>query len=298
MLAMLLRRGARIVSQQEAGDGTHPRPFERAFYEDLRLSMFDIEFSNRQIIRADGNDRVIAVRSGQIAVIRLIEAAQVVNLFVYNPADPDERLWVHETGLIEGVYLRRYSRLWGTMAKFRPLLTVLDESVVGRHHPGDPPARHHWIFGGWGTPRDWREFAGDSDVRSVWEQIRAALVAHNVSPSIITDDVCLFQKTAWDPVAHRATVLRSDAVKGDWIAFFAEMDVHLVLALSPYGDGARERESLSRAEPASIAVDLTEWVREPLGWPYPEMAYPDLSLYEDERGRRTSEPTRTRGLHG
>jgi hypothetical protein len=78
------------------------------------------------------------------------------------------------------------------------------------------------------------------------------------------------------------------------VTVLAEIDVTLMLALSPYVDGATPPAELAEA-PRPVRVTRTAKLVDPLGWPYPDMGYPDLSLYLDESGTRSTEPVPTPG---
>ena len=223
----------------------------------------------------------------------LLAGPQIVNVFPWNADDPDERYWAEETMLIEGAKLQRYTRLWSTMARFRPMATVIDDTVVNLRHHGDPQAFHHFVHGGSGTPADWAARGGKSDVASTWERLTDAMDTVRLPARLLTENMSLFQKTAIDPVAQTITILPSDAVPGDRVVFFAEFDLTLAVALSPYGGGGVDNLD-GTTNPVSVRVEPD--IAQPLGWPYPGVAYPDLSLYLDEDGKRSHEIGPTPGL--
>lgn len=277
----------------------HPRPFDRGFYAQARDWLARRRVRHSETIDGFGG-RVIDVRAGELLTFELPEQPQIVNLLPFNAADPDERFWAHETCLIEGLWLTRNSRLWGTMARFRPLMTVVEDTVTARPNPGWPLGKHHTVYGGWGTPRDWRFAGGSSEIPSTWEQFAAALEQRDLSPSLIKDDVCLFQKTAIDAVDHRLVMLSSDAVPGDRVTLFAEIDLAVLVAFSPYVDGSMPAEAVTSDSLGPVCVQVSESVAEPLAWPYGGMPYPDLALYLGPDGTRTTEvgPTLGRESNG
>jgi uncharacterized protein YcgI (DUF1989 family) len=88
----------------------------------------------------------------------------------------------------------------------------------------------------------------------------------------------------------------SEALPGDRVTLFAELDLTVLLALSPYVDGARGAGELDGVEPRPVEVTVHDQVAEPLAWPYPGDPYPDLSLYLDDNGVRSDEPGPTPGM--
>ena len=187
---------------------------------------------------------IVDLRPGEVLIIRLLDGPQIVNLFAFNTHDPDERLWVQDMALTEGLFLSRYSRLWGEMARYRPLLTVVEDTVVTQPSGNPPEGKHHFIFGGSGTPADWRYAGGAPGVMTTYEQFSAALALRDLPAMLLKDNVCLFQKVAISATSQRFTILPSDAVKRDYVALFSELDVTVLLALSPYNDGSRSPAEL------------------------------------------------------
>jgi uncharacterized protein YcgI (DUF1989 family) len=264
-----------------------PKPFERGFYERVRSSLSGAPF--REVARLVALDGALieAVR-GSMVRIELLECAQIVNMFAFNRDDPDERLW-HQSLVSEGLFLKVFSRLWGTMARYRPLLTVIEESVQSRL--GDVGlARHHPLLGGSGTPADWRYAGGPEGVRTTWEQFASLMAGRSLSPHLITQNVSLFQKSYVDGNSQRLEVVPSDAARGDRVTFFVEVDLCILVVLSPYVDGSRPATERDGTDVQAVSVAVAESSFEPLGWPYPGVPYPDLALYLGSDGSRSSAP--------
>ncbi|MCW3014423.1 MAG: hypothetical protein JWO02_1515 [Solirubrobacterales bacterium] len=274
-------------------DTQHPRPMDRDFYVQAREAATAAQVVE-QVDFDEPGAFLLDLGAGETASIELLSGAQIVNLLPFNTADPDERLWAHETCLLEGLWLTRYSRLWGTMARFRPLLTILEDTVVTPRRPGEMGAHHHPVYGGAGTPASWKWAGGREGTLTTWEQFAAALATRALPTTLIKDNACLFQKTRLDAPAQRLDILASDAVTGDRVTLFAEVDVTLMLALSPYVDGASATADIDES-PRPVRITRTTAVAQPLGWPYPDMGYPDLALYLDETGTRATEAVPTPG---
>jgi uncharacterized protein YcgI (DUF1989 family) len=263
----------------------HDRPIDKDFYRAIRLSIGDRALSGHsQEVSADSGTLVRA-SAGSVIAFELLEGPQIVNVFLWNSADPDERYWAEETMLIEGSNIQRYTRLWGTMARFRPLATVIEDTVVTLRTPGSPQSFHHFIHGGSGTPADWSARGGRPGVRSTWERLTAAMAEAGLEPAQFTENLSLFQKTAIEPVAQTIAILPSDAMAGDRIIWFAEIDLTMAVALSPYGGGGIPIDELDGST-RPVRVSVQEGLAEPLGWPYGDIPYPDLSLYHDAGDRR------------
>lgn len=264
-------------------------PIDRAFYAAVAERVDTTTVVSQDTITTF-DALPVAVRAGHALSIELLQGAQVVNLFAFNANDPDERIWLQSL-IREGLYLTVGSRIWGTMAWNRPLLTVVVDTVV-TSASDIPFAQHHPIFGS-ETPADWRARGGAADVDSTWAQFTAALNKLGLPPATMKENVSLFQKAYVDGPAQRLRRVRSDAVVGDRVSLFAEIDLVVLLAASPFIDGGN-RDLGAVSKPRAVQVEVRGPVAEPLGWPYQEFPYPDLREYVDDHGRRT-ERVKTNG---
>lgn len=276
----------------EASPHLCPTPLDRGFYEDAvrRLASAAVAAEHRL---CDFGGLALDVPMGAALVLTLLEGPQIVNVFAYNPNDPDEHIW-QQSILREGIFLRQYSRVWGTMARYRPLLTVLEDTVSV--DPNLPAAQHHPYFGGSGTPADWKAAGGGEGVMSTWEQFSGLLAARGVPPHFLSENLCLFQRSIIDVSPMRVEIMPSTAVAGDRVTLFAEIDLSVLIALSPFVDGGRAASEPGVPRPSPIRAAVTEVIAHPLPWPYPGLGYPDLSLYLDGTGTRSTEVEPTRGI--
>jgi uncharacterized protein YcgI (DUF1989 family) len=271
-----------------------PTPLDRDFYEGIAERLGEAQVLG-VVELADLTGRSLDVAAGSTLSIELLEGPQIVNLFVFNHEDPDERMWQQHTILKEGVFFDRFARVWGTMARHRPLATVVENTVSVDVRW--PTARYHPYFGGTGTPADWRAAGGTEGVPSTWEQFAALLDERGVPRHILGDNLCLFQRSVIDPGPMRVEIVPSEAVAGDRVTLFAEIDLCVLVVLSPYVDGSRPASELGHPTPRAVRLTTTEKLADPLPWPYPGVRYPDLSLYVDERGIRTNDVAPTPGIN-
>jgi uncharacterized protein YcgI (DUF1989 family) len=90
-----------------------------------------------------------------------------------------------------------------------------------------------------------------------------------VPSHLLTQNVSLFQRSRIDPGRQTIEILPSVAEGGDRVALFAEVDLCVLLALSPYVDGGP-----AVGDPGAVRLEVTGPVAEPLGWPYEAAPYP------------------------
>ncbi len=260
----------------------HRRPLNGAFYD----AIVDGLASGSPALRSrplPPEGLVEPLEAGDVVTIRLVRAAQIVHLFAWTLADPDERIWPHETSGMENAFLGRHSRIWSTMARFRPLLTVIEDTVTSTE---PPVGSHHFVLGGFEVPQTWRAAGGSTGVSSSWDRFEALLGKARVDPAIHRDHVSLFQKMVVEEATQRFLNAPSDARGGDRVSLYAEVDLAVALVPSPYRGGGIEPARLDGSVEPVVVETRASGVR-PLGWPYHGVPYPDLTPYVDEEGRRT-----------
>jgi uncharacterized protein YcgI (DUF1989 family) len=181
--------------------------------------------------------KAFRVNRGQIARFLISSGPQIVDLDVFNAESPRERLWANQTLNREGFWLSTFSRLWSNMPSFRPLATIIEDTVATDQSAG--PARHHHIFGGHCNPFFWQVATGRSGLPNCYENLCQAVSEFGLPPESVHDNLNLFQKTLLASDGMMRTV-RSDARKGDFVDFYAEINLILAASLCPRGSGGTE----------------------------------------------------------
>lgn len=208
--------------------------------------------------------RAFRVKRGQIARFLISHGPQIIDLDVFNAEDPRERLWANQTLNREGFWLTLYSRLWSNMPRFRPLTTIVEDTVTTDQSKG--PARHHHIFGGHCNPHYWYLVTGKYGLPSCYENLCTSIAAFGLPPEAVHDNLNLYQKTLLLPDGTSMTV-RGDARVGDYVDFFAEMDLLFAASLCPRGSGATEpTDPVQERHPITVQVFDTGIEPEPFSY--------------------------------
>jgi uncharacterized protein YcgI (DUF1989 family) len=257
----------------------HRRPFDQPTYDAVRVALAtSTEVRERGVLDPAG--MVIDLEPSDVVVLRLVDGPQIVHLHAWNRDDPDERVWTNETSSKENAFLVRDHRIWGTMARFRPLLTVVTDSLSDRRDGGEPVGPHHFVLGGSETPFAWRARGGAETVPTVWDRFRSLLETRAIDPSTYRDHVSLFQRIEVDVSSQRFDIVPSQARAGDAVALFAEVPLAVALVPCPSREGGGDPATLNgttrSVEWHVVHVDVAA-----PGWPYPEVPYPDLAPYLD-----------------
>ncbi len=124
----------------------HPMPpLPKEFYEELRHVRPGFRKVDEFIIDLEERGKAWIVKKGQSTRIVCIEQAQLTDVCVWNANNPEEHFWDDYTLTRETPFLSTYSRLWSNLPMFRPLMTIIEDTVeTVLTHPGD---HHHYCFG-------------------------------------------------------------------------------------------------------------------------------------------------------
>ncbi len=208
----------------------------RAFYDQVRVARPGYTLA-RSFEIASPEGLAFLVRRGQVARFLISHGPQMVDLDIFNATDPSERLWANQTMNREGFWLTTYSRLWSNMPNFRPLATIVEDTIRTDQSRG--PARHHYIYGAHCNRYFWFVATGKFDLPNCYDNLCRAVEEHGLGPDAVHDNLNLFAKTLLRPDGS-LTMVRSDAGPGDHVDFYVEVDLLLAASLCPRGSGATE----------------------------------------------------------
>jgi uncharacterized protein len=239
-------------------------PFSRAFYENLRLQRATFRRVNEIVIPKE-EGRGFKVRRGQSVRLVCVEGPQIADVDVFNAEDPGEHLWANQTLNREGAHLTTFSRLWSNMPRFRPLMTIIEDRV--KPVATNPGARHHIILGAHCNPYYWLVATGQSNHSSCYTNLVSAIAPFGLGSEYVHDNLNLFQKTRIDPQTSRYVTEASDAKVGDYVEFYAEIDVLVAVSACPCGSGRYAAETgLSDTKP--LFAQIYETGIEPMLFEY------------------------------
>jgi uncharacterized protein YcgI (DUF1989 family) len=210
--------------------------------------------------------RAVNVPKGAIMRLTCPEGAQVADVCVFNADDPTERLWANQTLNREGAYVSRGSRLWGTMPRFRPLATIIRDTVRDRQSDDVP---HHIVLGAHCNPWMWLLATGKDDHPNCYRHLTQAVDEAGIDRALIHDNVNFFQKTRIDPMSHQYVTQEPDVVPGDYVELYAEIALVFAVSVCPMGSGRYRAESGQR-DPKPLRAEVFATAIRP-----PEFRYPD-----------------------
>ncbi len=216
-------------------------PFDRAFYEALRAKRQSFDLVRTQPITVADGGGAIRVEAGQVLRITCPEGPQISDVCFWNADNPSERLWNDQTLNQEGLYLTTFSRIWTNMPWYRPLMTIIDDTVV-TVSDGPPRSRHHTITAAHCNPHNWFWTFGQSTTHefvryNCWSNLVKAIEPFGLRAEDVHDNLNLFQRIGYDPITFQGFSEPSNAVAGDHVDFYAELPSIVAATICPSGSG-------------------------------------------------------------
>ncbi|HML13981.1 MAG TPA: DUF1989 domain-containing protein [Xanthobacteraceae bacterium] len=260
------RRAARPTIIYPAGIMGGP---DMAVLEAARQSMAKVD----EIIVPPRDGRAFRVAHGQFFRIVSIEGPQVGDLNLWNADDLSERFFSGKTRALHATHVGAGDRLWSTMPALRPMATISHDTLGWYGFDADGAGIHDVI----GTRCDpytnlllngtSYDFCCHSNLsRALAAELRAQprAVEHHVH-----DVLNVFMCTGYTKDTHQYFMKASPVRPGDFIEFFAEMNLLGALSACPGGDCSTTHSSdVAKCYP--LKVEIFEPDRSLLGnWPWP-----------------------------
>ncbi len=200
--------------------------------------------------------RAWPVRAGQVCRIIAVAGPQVGDLNCWNLHNPRERLWASRTRQLQAAHVTMYDRLWSTLPYLRPMLTFTADTL--KYGQDEHGGRCHDLLGTRCDPYVNRLLTGaDFDLHCHSNLVRAVLPYGLTEPDV-HDVLNVFQVTGLTD--DRYFMSASPARPGDYLEFFAEIDLLCALSACPGGDlsvdlwGPRAEDPLPTCKPLGVEV--------------------------------------------
>jgi uncharacterized protein len=177
--------------------------------------------------------RAWPVRAGQIFRIVAVEGPQVADLNLWNLANPRERFWASRSRQLHQAHVSTFDRLWSCLPYLRPMVTITADTIqFGRDADG---AGCHDLLGTRCDPYVHKLLNGEEWDVCCHSNLVRAVRPFNLTELDVHDVLNVFQVTGLTAEGRYFTK-PSPAKRGDYIEFFAEIDVLAALSVCPHGD--------------------------------------------------------------
>ncbi len=223
--------------------------------------------------------RAFDVPAGHFFRIVSIEGPQVGDLNLWNTHDLSERFFSGKTRALHATHVTTGNRLWSTLPNLRPLATITHDTLGWYGFDADGGGVHD-VIGTRCDPYTHRLLSGGDYRHCCHSNLSRALAStRNINvreaEMHVHDVLNVFMCTGFTKDTHQYFMKASPVRPGDFIEFFAEIDLIGALSACPGGDcGAEHSSDVAKCYPLKVEVfkpadDLLN------GWQPPDRsAYP------------------------
>ncbi len=229
--------------------------FDAAFYANARAEMTKVG----ETIIPPREARAFDVPAGRFFRVVCVEGPQVGDLNLWNAANLSERFYSGKTRALHATHVSVGDRLWSTLPCLRPMATITHDTL-GWYGFDPDGAGVHDVIGTRCDPYTNRMLTGADYHHCCHSNLTRALMertnlAHDEAEGHVHDVLNVFMCTGFTRDAHRYFMKASPVRAGDFIEFFAEIDLIGALSACPGGDcGASHSSDEARCHPLKVEV--------------------------------------------
>ncbi len=229
--------------------------FDAEFYERARTGMTLV--SETIVPRREG--RTIRVPKGHLFRIVSVEGPQVGDLNLWNAADLTERFFSGKTRALHATHVTTGDRLWSTLPSLRPMATITHDTLAWYGYDADGGGVHD-VIGTRCDPYTNQLLKGVPYHHCCHSNLTRALATTTGLPlseaePLVHDVLNVFMCTGFTHDTHQYFMKASPVRPGDFIEFFAEIDLLAGLSACPGGDcGSSHSDDVAPCYPLKVEV--------------------------------------------
>jgi uncharacterized protein YcgI (DUF1989 family) len=203
--------------------------------------------------------RAFTVPAGHFFRIVSVEGPQVGDLNLWNAHDLSERFFSGKTRALHATHVTTGNRLWSTLPYLRPLATITHDTL-GWYGWDEDGAGVHDVIGTRCDPYTNVLLKGTEYHHCCHSNLSRALAAERGMPVTeaephVHDVMNVFMCTGFTRDTHQYFMKASPVRPGDFIEFFAEIDLLGALSACPGGDcGARHSDDAAPCHPLRVEI--------------------------------------------
>ena len=198
------------------------------------------------------------VPAGHVFRVLVPEGPQVGDFNMWNQHDPRERMWASRTRQIQRAHVSIHDRLWSTLPFLRPMATIIDDSLA--HYGKDEQGgRVHDLLGTRCDPYVNHLLTGEDFDFHCHSNLVRAVAPYGLTEFDVHDVLNIFQCTGLNE-DDQYFMKACPAQKGDYLEFFAEIDLLCALSCCPGGDlsvdlwGPEAKDPLTTCHPLEVEI--------------------------------------------
>ena len=215
-----------------------------------------------------------SVPKGHFFRILSIDGPQVGDLNLWNANDLTERFFSGKTRALHATHVTTGNRLWSTLPNLRPLATITHDTL-GWYGFDEFGGSVHDVIGTRCDPYTNRLLSGSDYHHCCHSNLTRALagakgMSFGEAEPFVHDVLNVFMCTGFTADTHQYFMKASPVRPGDYLEFFAEIDLLGGLSACPGGDcSAKHSSDVAACYPLKVEIfrpdmDLLK------NWPFPE----------------------------
>ena len=230
-------------------------PFDAAFYENARQELTQAA----ELIVPPRDAKAFHVPKGHFFRIVSVEGPQVGDLNLWNAGDLTERFFSGKTRALHATHITTGARLWSTLPFLRPMATITHDTLGWYGWDADGGGVHD-VIGTRCDPYTNQLLKGVAYHHCCHSNLTRALAAETGMPLAeaerhVHDVLNVFMCTGFTRDTHQYFMRASPVRPGDFLEFFAEIDLLAALSTCPGGDcGASHSDDEARCYPLKVEV--------------------------------------------
>ena len=191
------------------------------------------------------------VPAGHFFRIVSVDGPQVGDLNLFHAHDLSERFFSGKTRQLHASHLTTGDRLWSNLPHLRPMATITQDTL-GWYGWDEDGAGVHDVIGTRCDPYTNRLLTGQDYHHCCHSNLTRALaatsgLAEETAEMLVHDVLNVFMCTGFTRDTHQYFMKASPVRPGDFIEFYADIDLLGVLSACPGGDCSSEHSSDSAA---------------------------------------------------
>jgi uncharacterized protein len=230
-------------------------PLDEDFYQQARNRLSKID----EIIVPPRDAKAFVVPAGHFFRINSIEGPQVGDLNLWNQHNLGERFFSGKTRQLHASHLTRGHQLWSNLPHLRPLATITHDTLEW-YGWDDDGAGVHDVIGTRCDPYtnrllnavDYHHCCHSNLTRALAEFCKIPLAE---AETHVHDVLNVFMCTGFTLDTHQYFMKASPVRPGDYIEFFAEIDLLAALSTCPGGDcGSSHSDDNTPCYPLQVEI--------------------------------------------
>ena len=189
----------------------------------------------------------VQVPTGGFFRIVSTEGPQVGDLNLWAANDFSERFYSGKPRALHGTHVSTGDRLWSTIPFLRPMATIIDDTLDWYGFDADGGSVHD-VIGTRCDPYTNRLLSGEDYHHCCHSNLTRAFADHAAMPLkdaelLVHDVMNVFMCTGFSKGMHQYFMKASPVRPGDYLEFFADIDLLVGLSACPGGDCGSEHSS-------------------------------------------------------